>query len=77
MLKFERVEIVQETPGYLHATVTSSLMAYVDDLIVMTCDGGTTLGVRSSSREGYWDMGVNARRVATLIERLRESAAIQ
>lgn len=77
VLALDRVAIVEEREHFLHATLTSALMGYVDDLVVTVCDDGKRLGVRSSSRKGYWDLGVNSRRVETLIERLRDSGAVR
>lgn len=61
-----RTDIVTAAPDYVHATVTSPLMHYVDDLEFVFAEDGV-IHVRSSSRTGYWDFGVNRDRV----ERLR------
>lgn len=53
--------------GYLHATFRSRVFGFVDDLECRR-DGGA-VQVRSASRTGWWDMGVNRRRV----ERLRQA----
>lgn len=54
--------------GTLHATVTSQLLRFVDDvhveLRVAAC--GTELHVRSASRIGRGDFGANARHVMEL-----------
>lgn len=57
--------IVTDTPGYLHATVTSNWMSFVDDVeLVFGKDG--VVDVRSSSRIGYYDFGVNRKRVEAI-----------
>lgn len=61
-----RTRIVTEKNGYLHAECTSALMRYVDDLELHLAPGGNAIGVRSASRLGYSDMGVNRRRVESL-----------
>ena len=68
---FDRVEIIEEKAGYVHATITSMMFRFVDDLEVTLCEDGKQLAVRSSSRTGRWDLGVNLRRVETLVDRLR------
>ncbi len=52
---------------YIHATFTSRLLRFVDDLELLFADTGGVVHVRSSSRLGYSDFGVNRARV----ERLR------
>ncbi len=60
-----RAVVVRETDDYLHAEVTSRLFRFVDDLeLLVTAD--RELVVRSASRVGRSDLGVNARRVAAL-----------
>ena len=62
----ERTQIVTETESYLHAESTSALMRYVDDLeLALRADEGV-IAVRSASRVGYGDMGVNRARVEAL-----------
>jgi uncharacterized protein (DUF1499 family) len=62
-----RTRIVMEEAGYLRAEATSLIFRFVDDL---ECSLDRTAGVihlRSASRVGYGDLGVNRKRV----ERLR------
>lgn len=68
----DRTQIVQEAEGYLHAECTSALIGYVDDLELHVRDG--QIAVRSASRLGYSDMGVNRARVEALRTRLEASA---
>lgn len=62
-----RVE--QTTASYLHATFTSRLMHYVDDLELRFADDERLVHVRSASRLGYYDFDVNRDRV----ERIRRA----
>ena len=66
-----RTKIVDERPGYLHAECTSRIFRFVDDLELQRSEAGDRVDVRSASRVGYGDMGVNRKRV----ESLREAAA--
>lgn len=62
---------VAQDAGYLHATYTSSLFRFVDDLELRM--DGARLQLRSTSRVGYSDLGANRQRVEDL--RVRLSAA--
>lgn len=55
--------------GYVHATFRSRVFGFVDDLECRR--DGDVVQVRSASRSGWWDLGVNRRRV----ERLRAALA--
>jgi uncharacterized protein (DUF1499 family) len=56
--------IVQQDAHYLHATFTSRLLRFVDDLELR--QDGAAIQVRSASRVGHSDLGVNRRRVEAL-----------
>lgn len=57
--------------GYIWATYTSSLFRFVDDIEWLLNADKNQFDVRSASRTGYSDLGVNRKRV----ERLREALA--
>jgi uncharacterized protein (DUF1499 family) len=56
----------------LHYEARTRLAGFVDDvrLEVSMRNGGSHLRVRSSSREGAWDLGTNGRRVRAFLEAL-------
>jgi uncharacterized protein (DUF1499 family) len=58
-------KIAHESPGYLHAVFTTPKMRYRDDLELLVLPEGK-IEVRSISRFGYRDFGVNRRRVDEL-----------
>ena len=61
-----RTTIVDAEPAYLHATYTTRWLRFTDDLeLEVDADAGV-VHVRSASRVGYGDMGVNRRRVESL-----------
>jgi uncharacterized protein (DUF1499 family) len=62
----EGVRIVERQGRYLHATATSRLLGFVDDLELLAQPGAGVLQARSSSRLGDSDLGVNGRRLAAL-----------
>ena len=65
--------VVSQDAGYLHATYTSGLFRFVDDLELRL--DGPQLQLRSSSRVGYSDLGANRKRVEDL--RMRLTAAFK
>ena len=65
-----RSVIVELDEDYLHAEVTSKWMKYVDDLEVSFVPESSKLQVRSESRVGESDLGVNQKRVNSLKSKL-------
>ncbi len=61
-----RTEIVEINGDYLHAEATSKWMKYVDDLEVFFLPESNILLIRSESRVGESDLGVNQKRVDLL-----------
>jgi uncharacterized protein (DUF1499 family) len=65
-----RSTVVRHEGNYLHAEFSSKLMGFVDD-VEFTCDEGAgVLHVRSASRLGRRDFGVNRKRVEALRARI-------
>ena len=58
--------VVQDDGHYLHATFSSSLFRFVDDLEALRADAEGVIHIRSASRVGYSDFGVNRKRVEAL-----------
>ncbi|MCX5940968.1 MAG: DUF1499 domain-containing protein [Cyanobium sp. LacPavin_0818_WC50_MAG_67_9] len=61
-----RTEVVEQGAGYLHATASSALFGFVDDLELYADTAHGQLQARSVSRLGDSDLGVNGRRLAAL-----------
>jgi len=59
----ERAAIVQEGNDYLYVEFTSGLMGFVDDVEFYIDDSAKVIHVRSASRLGQSDLGVNRKRV--------------
>lgn len=68
----EGTSIVERTPTYLHATATSRLFGFVDDLELYADAASAQIQARSVSRLGDSDLGVNARRLEALRLALRD-----
>ena len=58
-----RSRIVISEELYLHAEFTSTFFRFVDDVEFLLDDGKKLIHVRSASRVGYYDFGVNRSRV--------------
>jgi len=61
-----RTSVVEQGNGYLHATASSRLFGFVDDLELYADPTHGVVQARSVSRLGDSDLGVNARRLAAL-----------
>jgi len=59
-----RTQIIESRADYLNAECSTALMGFVDD-VEFYCDG-KVIHVRSASRLGYSDLGVNRKRIETL-----------
>jgi len=58
--------ILHNDGQYLHAVFTSPFFRFVDDMELRLDDTQGTIQLRSASRVGYSDLGVNRKRVARL-----------
>jgi uncharacterized protein (DUF1499 family) len=65
-----RVQIVEERPRYLRAEFTSRLLGFVDDVEFYHDETAGLVHVRSASRLGSKDFGVNRRRIEDIRRRL-------
>ncbi len=61
-----RTRVVEVLPDYVHAEVRSRLFGFVDDVEFLFDEHGERIHVRSASRVGYGDFGVNRRRIREL-----------
>ena len=68
--KTERTKIIEEDDNYVHAEVTSKIMHFIDDLEVLKLLEDQKIEIRSSSRVGINDLGVNKNRVINLLNEM-------
>ncbi|HVT37232.1 MAG TPA: DUF1499 domain-containing protein [Nevskiaceae bacterium] len=61
----EGAQIVDNQPGYIHATYTSKVLGFVAD-VELVFPPQKFVDVRSASRTGYYDFDVNRKRVEDL-----------
>lgn len=71
ILSEPRTRIVEEQPGYLHAVFTSLVFRFQDDVEILRDADAQVLHVRSASRVGHSDLGVNRKRVERLRQRFQ------
>ncbi len=62
--------IITERDGYLQATFATPTMGFVDDVEFLVDPQRNVIEVRSASRLGHSDLGVNRKRVETLRQAL-------
>lgn len=72
LTSMKRVNIVTNEATYIHAEFTSALFRFVDDVEFFCDDATKTIHVRSASRVGYSDLGVNRKRVEEIRTRFIE-----
>lgn len=60
---FNRVRIVEIEEDYIHAEFVSFIFRFVDDVEFYFDNAKKLIQVRSASRTGYSDLGVNRRRI--------------
>ena len=65
-----RLEIINKEKNYIHALATSRIMKFIDDIEIKNLNQDNIFQIKSSSRLGIYDLGVNKRRVQTLRFRL-------
>jgi uncharacterized protein (DUF1499 family) len=59
----KRTKVVADNGIYLHAECTSAVFRFVDDIEFYIDDRKKMIQVKSASRVGHSDMGVNRKRV--------------
>ncbi len=75
--KLPRTILVTDSADYLHTECTSRIFRFVDDLELELRDSDNLVAVRSASRVGKSDLGVNRRRVEKLRSRLRDRGVLK
>lgn len=64
--KSERTVVVTQEPGYIYAQCTSALLKFTDDIEFWLDRPNSVIQVRSASRLGKKDFGVNRARVESI-----------
>jgi uncharacterized protein (DUF1499 family) len=66
----ERATVIEASDNYLYAEFATKLMGFVDDVEFYADDSAKVIHVRSASRLGQSDLGVNRKRVEELRSKL-------
>ena len=72
-----RTRIINLTDNYLHAEARSLIFRFVDDMEFQLRPQEQLIAVRSASRLGYSDLGVNRKRVEQIREQLRSQGVVE
>ncbi|MCK9637705.1 MAG: DUF1499 domain-containing protein [Methylobacter tundripaludum] len=72
-----RTVITSETGGTLHAEATSLVFRFVDDIDAILDAEAGLIHIRSASRVGYGDFGVNRKRVEMLRAQLQQAHVVE
>lgn len=72
-----RTVITNETGDTLHAEATSLVFRFVDDIDAIMDADAKLIHIRSASRVGYGDFGVNRRRGENLRSRLQQAQVVE
>lgn len=67
-------EIAEQSGTRLHAVFTSDKMKFKDDVEFEMNDKAKKIHFRSASRTGYYDFGVNRRRMEEIEERFKKES---
>ncbi|WP_414621650.1 DUF1499 domain-containing protein [Calothrix sp. CCY 0018] len=62
----DRTKMIEESSDYLYAEFKTALMGFVDDVEFYLDSSTNTIHVRSASRLGQSDLGVNRKRIETI-----------
>lgn len=77
LLQQSRTIITHKTEGTLKAEATSLIFRFVDDVDAVLDTTNQTIHIRSASRTGYSDFGVNRKRIESLRLALQQAKVIE
>ena len=69
----KRTEIVKLTESYIHAECRTALWRFIDDVEFFLDETARVVHFRSASRVGYYDFGLNRRRMKRISEKYLEA----
>lgn len=75
--KQDRTTITHDTDTSLHATAVSLVFSFVDDVDIILDVNAGLIHIRSASRVGHSDFGVNRRRIEALRTQLRKANVVE
>jgi uncharacterized protein (DUF1499 family) len=69
--------IVEASNDSLHAEATSLVFRFVDDIHAIRDADAKLIHIRSASRVGYSDLGVNRKRIEALRQQLQQAGVLE
>ena len=76
LLNHDRMVITHETNDSLHAEAISLIFRFTDDINLILDYQKQLIHIRSASREGHTDFGINRKRIETLRKQLQKAGMI-
>lgn len=77
VVSLSRTTLVSTSSSDIHAECRSMIFRFVDDLTLHLIPSNGIIHIRSASRTGYSDLGVNRRRVERLRKKLQHKDIIE
>ena len=72
IISMHGTRIIIQNDFYWHVEFTTLILRFVDDLEFYFDGSQSIIHIRSASRRGYWDLGVNRRRVESIRSRFEK-----
>jgi len=76
ILSMDGTRIITQDEVYWHVEFTTRWLRFIDDVEFYFPDSEALFHLRSASRSGYWDLGVNRKRVEEIRSRFEELARL-
>lgn len=73
----KRAKLITEEASYLHYEFTTAIGAFIDDVEFYFPSEEKVIHMKSSSREGWWDLGANRRRLKRVKRKFRRTPSSQ
>ena len=73
---FDGTRIITQDEVYWHGEFTTRWLRFIDDVEFYFPESEALIHLRSASRSGYWDLGVNRKRVEEIRSRFEELARL-
>ena len=76
ILSMVDTRIITQNKVYWHVEFTTRWLRFIDDVEFYFPESEALIHLRSASRSGYWDLGVNRKRVEEIRARFEELARL-
>ena len=76
ILSMVDTRIITQNKVYWHVEFTTRWLRFIDDVEFYFPESEALIHLRSASRSGYWDLGVNRKRVEEIRSRFEELARL-